>query len=447
MLRSISPSLTRRSLLTGIGAAGAAPMVASLTRSALAQAGGPVNFNAWSAAVDQVKSHITAFEKATGLKVVYENFPYAQFRSTLVTKFTTGTPLDVVWMNDAWTPEFAEAGWIVPIDDVPQLMKYNGDLEKYCVNAMTYKGRQYGLVYYTDHMAFMYNTEVLQKAGIAAPPTSWDEVVTQALKIKEKGLAEYPLLLSLAADTWLIEMIGSIAYSFGGRFTDAKGMSTLTDPKNGVVTAAKWISDAINVHKIVSPGTVATHEIDGLKAFGNGTAAFGLFPRYRIRALNDPAQSQVPGKVRIALMPQGSGAGSGHYTCGWVRYYGVTPRARADKQHEAAVLKFVEWFGGKAPDEYVFQKMLMLDLGVPFCTTPLSADKDILAFYDKWVGGSEIVTKQASLAITKDVITPWFGEWNETNNQAWQAVFLGKATPEAGLKVSADKWNELKAQF
>ena len=145
-------------------------------------------------------------------------------------------------------------------------------------------------------------------------------------------------------------------------------------------------------------------------------------------------------------MPQGTGTGAGHYTCGWVRYFGVTPHARANKEREAKALKLVEWFGGKANNEYVFQKMLMLDLGVPFCTTPLNNDKDIIAFYDKWVGGADIINKQASLAVTKDVITPWFGEWNETNNQAWQSIFLGKVTAEAGLKTSADKWNELKKQ-
>jgi len=171
-----------------------------------------------------------------------------------------------------------------------------------------------------------------------------------------------------------------------------------------------------------------------------------LLPRYRIRPLNDPTQSQVPGKIRIALMPQGTGTGAGHYTCGWVRYFGVTPHARASKEREAKALKLVEWFGGKANNEYVFQKMLMLDLGVPFCTTPLNNDKDIIAFYDKWVGGADIINKQASLAVTKDVIAPWFGEWNETNNQAWQSIFLGKVTAEAGLKASADKWNELKKQ-
>ena len=446
MTRLTIPRLSRRTLMQGAGAAAAMPLVAALARSALAQSGEAINFTAWSAAVDQAKSHVTGFEKASGIKVNYENFPAAQFRATLVTKFTANEPLDVIWMNDAWTPEFAEAGWIVPIDDRPELMKYNAEIEKYCVNAMTYKGRQYGLVYYADHMAFMYNAEVLQKAGITTPPASWDEVVQQSLKIKQAGGPQYPLMLALTADAWLIEMVGAVMNSYGGRFTDDKGNSALADPKNGALAAAKWITEAINTHKIVSPGAVTTSEIDALKAFGNGGAAFALLPRYRIRPLNDPTQSQVPGKIRIALMPQGTGTGAGHYTCGWVRYFGVTPHARASKEREAKALKLVEWFGGKANNEYVFQKMLMLDLGVPFCTTPLNNDKDIIAFYDKWVGGADIINKQASLAVTKDVIAPWFGEWNETNNQAWQSIFLGKVTAEAGLKASADKWNELKKQ-
>jgi multiple sugar transport system substrate-binding protein len=49
--------------------------------------------------------------------------------------------------------------------------------------------------------------------------------------------------------------------------------------------------------------------------------------------------------------------------------------------------------------------------------------------------------------VTKDVISPWFGEWNETNNQAWQSVFLGQAAPAAGLAASGDKWDQLKKQF
>lgn len=439
-------SVDRRTLLAGLGASAALPWLGGPPTPAAA-AGEAINYTAWSAAVDQVQSHIHAFQKATGITVNYANFPGAQFRATLVTKFTSNEPLDLIWMNDAWTPEFAEAGWIAPIDDVPQLMKYNADVRKYCLDAMRYKGRQYGLVYYTDHMSFMYNKDMLDKAGFDKPPASWDEVVQQSLKLKQMGLAEFPLMLALTADAWLVEMIGPFVYSFGGTYTDADGRSTLRDSGNGTLAAATWMHAAINTHKIVSPGAVTTSEIDALKAFGAGKSAFAILPSYRIRVLNDPAQAKVAGNVRVGLMPAGSGAKSGHYTCGWVRYYGVTPHARADKDRQAAVMKLMEWFGGKVDDKYVFQKMLLLDVGVPFCTPSLMQDTDVLAFYDKWAGGEGAIIKQAGLATTKDVISPWFGEWNETNNQSWQSIFLNQATPAAGLKASGDKWDELKKQF
>jgi multiple sugar transport system substrate-binding protein len=44
----------------------------------------------------------------------------------------------------------------------------------------------------------------------------------------------------------------------------------------------------------------------------------------------------------------------------------------------------------------------------------------------------------------KDVVAPWFGEWNDINGAAWQAAVVGKSTPEEALKRSADKWTELK---
>ena len=57
---------------------------------------------------------------------------------------------------------------------------------------MTYKGKQYGITYYTDFMGFIYNAEMLKKAGIAAPPTTWAEVTDQAKIIKDKGLVAVP---------------------------------------------------------------------------------------------------------------------------------------------------------------------------------------------------------------------------------------------------------------
>jgi multiple sugar transport system substrate-binding protein len=108
-------------------------------------------------------------------------------------------------------------------------------------------------------------------------------------------------------------------------------------------------------------------------------------------------------------------------------------------------VKFIEFFGGKdTTGAYRFQKLLLTDLGLPFCTTPLSADGDVKAFWDKWAGGGDVIAQQAASAVKKDVVAPWFGEWNEMANAAWQSIFLNKATPEAATRAMAQKWNELR---
>lgn len=438
--------ITRRALLKSTAATGALGAAGTLPVGlAFGQSGQPIHFAAWAAAVDQVLAHLTGFQEATGIEVAYENAPPAAFRDTLITKFVSGAPLDVLWVNDAWLPEFAEAGWIVPVDEYDQLMQYNTDFDQYCIDSMTYQGRQYGLVYYTDFMAFLYNEEMLEQAGIAAPPTTWDEVVEQSLIIKEKGIAEFPMLLSLEADAWLIEFVSTLVFAFGGRFVNDEGYSVLADPDGGALAALKWVQEAIHTHGIVSPGAVSTQEIAGLKAFGAGQHAFGIIPRYRIRPLNNPEESQVPGKVRLALMP--SGPEGNHNTCGWVRFWGVTPEALEDEAKAQDVVKLIEWFGGKADGEFVFQKMLMLDIGVPFCTTPLNDDPDIVAFYNEYLGGPELVSQQGALAIKKDTVAPWFGEWNEVNNRAWQKGFLNEATAEEALAESAEAWDDLKDSY
>ena len=43
-----------------------------------------------------------------------------------------------------------------------------------------------------DVKYFMYNKDILSKAGIASPPTTWEELVDQAKIIKDKGLVEFP---------------------------------------------------------------------------------------------------------------------------------------------------------------------------------------------------------------------------------------------------------------
>jgi len=438
MSKSGFGKMRRRDVLVGMGAA--AMGAGARAPSVWAQAAEPLHFVTWSAAVDQVKSHLTAFEQKTGIAVDYSNSPWANYRETLVTKFVAGAPIDVLWVSDSWLPEWADAGWLQPIDQYKDLTRYNGDVTDFCNNSMSYKGRQYGLTYYSDHMAFYYVEDMLKKAGIDTPPQSWDEVTEQALKIKQAGISEYPVMLALARETWLIEFLSAMVFSQGGRFTDEQGMAAM---ETGCLDALKWVVDAVNVHKIVSPGCVETGELTGLKAFSSGTHAFALEPQYRMRTINDPKQSQVGGRVKQVLMPKG--AKGTHATVGWMRFYGMTTQAQKDKARAENAVKLIEWFGGKADGAYAFQKLVFLDIGAGFCTKPLYRDADIIKAYSTY-GDAALVEQQAGFARKKDVVTSWFGEWNEINGQVWQEAILKKATPEEALKRSAEAWNKLKKE-
>ena len=403
----------------------------------------PLNFYTWSAAVDTVKSHLNAFDAKTGIKVNYNNAPWAQYRDTMVTKFVGKAPLDVLWVSDSWLPEWADAGWLAPVNNFPELMKYNAEADDFSTKSMQYKGKQYGLTYYTDYMAFFYDEEKLKKAGIKEPPSTWDELVQQSLKIKAAGIAEYPMMLPMARESWLIEFLTAMVYSNGGGFTDASGAAIMSDPKKGAVQALQWIMDAVNKYKIISPACVETGELNGLKSFSSGNHAFALLSRYRIRTLNDPKQSQIAGQVKQALMP--AGVGGSHTTVGWMRFHGMTAQAAADKTRAANAAKLIEWFGCKAEGKYRFQKLLFNDIGSGFAVKELFKDPEVQASYAKY-SDMAMFEKQQQFVKKKDVIARWFGEWDEINGSAWQSAVIGKTTATEALKKSAQAWNDLRKQ-
>lgn len=434
--------IDRRKFLKLSAATGAATF-ASLESVAWAQTSTPLNMMTWSAAVDTVKSHLSAFEKKTGIYVAYGNMPWAQYRDGMVTKFVGGAPLDMMWVSDAWLPEWVEAGWIAPIDEFDFLMKYNADAESFCTNSMTYKGHQYGLTYYTDYMGFLYNESMLKAAGFDHPPASWDELVEQSVAMKSKGISDFPMMLAMAQESWQIEFISALVFSHGGSLTNDKGDSTMTVPGKGAIESLQWVVDAVRKHKIISPSCVETGELEGLKAFSSGSHAFAMLPKYRLRMLNDPKQSKIAGHAKQALMPMGKDGS--HATVGWMRFYGMSAQAAKDKTRASETARLIEWYGGKSDGAYTFQKLLFLDIGAGFGVKSLFDDPEIRASYGAY-GDVHMIKAQQALARKKDVISPWFGQWNETNGAAWQKAILGNVESAAAIKSSSDLWDKLKSE-
>jgi multiple sugar transport system substrate-binding protein len=438
-MRTSSSGITRRAFLAALSAAAALPP----RRQALAQAGKPIYLVGWTFGVPFVQDNIAEFQRRTGKKVEYGNLPWAQYHDGMVAKFVGRAPLDVVYVSDADLAAWAEAGWLSPVEDFPEVRAYREELLPSTVEAMTYKGKLYGLPYYTDYMAFVYNEEMVKRAGFEGPPATWDELVKQALAMKQKGVVDAPLLLHLEASTWMIEVLYALVYSRGGRLFDDRLEPVFDRADSPALEALRWLIEAKDKHRILNPGTLETSEVSGLKAMSGGQAAFWLTGRYRLRDLNTPASSQVAGKVKLALMPRG-GAGQ-HQTVGWTRFYGMTTAAAADPERKANAWQLIQYLGGKnAAGAYEIPKKFFDFAWLGFAPKPLFRDPDVKGRLGQYADAA-LQERQHTLAVPKDGLkVRWFTEWDQFNRVTWQKAILRQTEPAAALKSSADKWRALR---
>ena len=83
--------------------------------------------------------------------------------------------LDVVYMDVTWTPKFAAAGWLLPLDDVFRPEELSALLPK-ALDAGRYRGHLYRIPVRTDVGLLYYRRDLLEGAGIA-PPETFEDLV------------------------------------------------------------------------------------------------------------------------------------------------------------------------------------------------------------------------------------------------------------------------------
>src|SRR5213078_4179148 len=327
--------------------------------AAHAQAGGvTLNLVSWSYGVEIVRDNLGKFQQRyPGVSVNYSDFSWATYHDAMVARFVSKTPTDVLYSSDHWLQEWAAAGWIVPVDEsFPQARRYLGEYSPFVREALTYKGRIYGTPYYADTFIFVYNADHLQRAGLAAPPATLEELTKQAEAIKAKGIAEFPIVLGWGQqDPFSIESFTALVFAQrNGSLFDKDLNPVFKTPGSAAEKVVTWAAEALGAKKILSP-----------TALQSGAATFGVIPSYSLAVLNDPGQTQQAGKFRIGLMP-----GESRATVGFIRFYAITSQVpRRGKDVMAAAWNFLDYFGGKTDGEYRVTKRWSLEKGLGFAQT------------------------------------------------------------------------------
>jgi multiple sugar transport system substrate-binding protein len=439
----------RLALVAGIVAAGALFSLAACGGDEEAapaegvKAAGNLDFVVWSYSIETIQDNIERFEKTNpAIKIKLADHSWFDYHDIMATKFTGGNAPDVAYSSDHWLREWVAAGWLEPIDErCPELAQYKDEWATYAAEGMTLDNKLYGVPYYADLVIFIYNDRMVRQAGFSAPPQTWAEVKQQALAMKQKGIAEYPINIPMKKDDpWAIEFLYSMVYGEGGSLFDDENNVVFTKPGSEAEKVLQFLADARNTSKISDPAALEMAEPDVVKAMGAGRHAFTVLAKYNLAELN-LGQHKEKGNFKMALMP-----GSEHSTVGFVRFYSLGKGAV--DQGDAAVkasCKFMNYFGGKTGGKYLVMKRWALEKGLGFANLPLYDDPAVGQAINKW-GDVELERKQAQLARVKEGLAPWWGTWDIFAREQMHAALLGRSTPKQALQRMADRWEELREQ-
>jgi multiple sugar transport system substrate-binding protein len=244
---------------------------------------------------DVLRTQLARFSAARGVHVEIRPTPDSadQRHQLYVQWLNAHSPEpDVLQLDVVWTPEFAAAGWLLPLD---RFTPETSDFFPAAIAANRWNGTLFGLPWFIDVGMLYWRTDLLDEA-----PRTFDALTRAALSLRRRSAVQHGLVLQAARYEGLITVFVEVLGGFGGRILDDSG-GVVVDSEPAV-RALAWMRDAIHLHGII-PGAALTWQEEQTRfAFQNGTAAMMRNWPYAFALLQAP-DSPVAGKFAVAPMP------------------------------------------------------------------------------------------------------------------------------------------------
>ncbi|WP_051250416.1 extracellular solute-binding protein [Paenibacillus harenae] len=134
----------------------------------------------------------------------------AELKYTLISKASSNRSPDVVRMDIAWVPEFAQSGLLLPLSDYEDFREVTESLQSNTGSAGYFAGAHYSLPVNMNTKVMIFNRMLLTKSGLTKPPATLQEAIelarTERYRIGMSGLEAWKSL--------------PYVYALGGRMTD-----------------------------------------------------------------------------------------------------------------------------------------------------------------------------------------------------------------------------------
>lgn len=198
-------------------------------------------------------------------------------------------------------------GLIRPLDDF--VAKYGQNLSPNQLIKIDGKVMAIAMMVNAQHL--MYRADILDQLKIE-PPKTYDEILAAAEKIKASGLVPYPIGAT-ARTGWNLGMeFVNLYMGYGGQFFGA-------DNKPAVKSEAgvKTLEMLKKLSAYMDPEYLTADSTYVQKQFQQGKVALANFWASRAGALDNPAESSVVGKVKMAAAAAAVPGGKPATTIWW----------------------------------------------------------------------------------------------------------------------------------
>ncbi|MEU5916804.1 extracellular solute-binding protein [Streptomyces sp. NPDC004288] len=348
--------------------------------------------------------------------VKYVNVPFgeAQNKFKNAAQSGSGAP-DVIRSEVAWTPEFADLGYLAPLDGTPALKDQDDFLEQAAASTK-YNGKTYAVPQVIDSMGIFYNKKIFKEAGVEVPKTV-DELKSVSAKIKQKT-GKTGLYLRGDDAYWFL----SFLYGEGGDLVDAENKKITVDNPAGV-KAFKVVKD------LVDSGAAKTDATDGWNnmqtAFKEGKVAMMINGPWAVA--DTFAGKEFADKANLGIAPVPAGSGGQGAPQG-----GHNLAVYAGSKNLDASYAFAEYMTSAETQAKISKELSLLPTRQSVYIKPDVATNEMITFFKPVV---DKAVERPWIPETGSLFAPLVTEYTK--------VLTGQTTPETGAKTVGDGYRKL----
>lgn len=214
-----------------------------------------------------------------------------------------------------------------PLNDADPIEDF-ADIAPGLIQGMTVDGNLIGIPVRHATQGLFYNEAMLEEAGITAPPETLEELIEQANRLTFTSASGTPVTgMVLASDLAVFPVM--FARAFGGDFITAD--FRLVPDRGAMEQGLSALRSMFETGAL--PRSYATTRNDDMVSWiQQGRAAFTVLPFARHAQLNNPEQSNFPGRIKAIPFPGSASLPAGTPMSAVVEAWAmVIPRNATDK--------------------------------------------------------------------------------------------------------------------